>query len=117
MNEPGRGGVAPADAGDSNPPVAGPVNAAGTAVDPAGRTHSLGDLVLANTLLSARQATAVRQATPAEAVAAKSSIDTGALIGLLHTQAEVAQFRARVGLAAAGVQKSTQGLDTLLKSQ
>lgn len=117
MDAPGRGGVAPADRAVSNPAVAEPRNAAGQLVDPAGRTYALGDRVLANTPLLARQATELRQATPAQAVAARSSIDTGGLIDLLHTQAEIAQFRARVGLAAAGVQKSTQGLDTLLKSQ
>ena len=73
--------------------------------------------MLANTPLAERQAKAVRQATPAEAVGARSSIDMSGLMDMLHTQAEVAQFRARVGLAAAGVQRSTQGLDTLLKSQ
>ncbi len=73
--------------------------------------------MLANTPLFARQAAELRQATPAEAVAARSSIDASGIIDLLHTQAEVATFRARVGLAAAGVQRSTQGLDTLLKSQ
>ncbi|MDE0365961.1 MAG: hypothetical protein OXP09_10370 [Gammaproteobacteria bacterium] len=89
----------------------------GVAVDTAGPAHALGDRVLVNTPISARKATALRRATPAEAVAAKSSIDTSRLVDLLHTQAEIAQFRARVGLAAAGVQRSTQGLDTLLKSQ
>ncbi len=89
----------------------------GAAVDTAGPAHALGDRVLVNTPISSRKATALRRATPAEAVAAKSSIDTSRLVDLLNTQAEIAQFRARVGLAAAGVQRSTQGLDTLLKSQ
>ena len=73
--------------------------------------------MLANTPLAERKAKAVRQDTLAETVAAKSSIDMSGLVDMLHTQAEIAQFRARVGLAAAGVQRSSQGLETLLKSQ
>ena len=117
MDAPGRVGVAPADRAVSDRTVTAPRNAAGQSVSPADRTYALGDRVLANTPLLARQATALRQADPAQAVAARSSVDTGGIIDLLHTQAEIAQFRARVGLAAAGVQKSTQGVDTLLKSQ
>lgn len=117
MGVAGRGGAASPDAAVSHPSVAEPRDVPGAAVDTTGPAHALGDRVLVNTPISARKATALRRATPAEAVAAKSSIDTSRLVDLLHTQAEIAQFRARVGLAAAGVQRSTQGLDTLLKSQ
>ena len=117
VDSPGRDGVRAAAAVAPGDPVSGPRRTAGVAVDPAGRAPSPGDRVLANTPLGERQARAVRQATPAETVAARSSIDMGGLMDMLRTQAEIAQFRARVGLAAAGVQRSTQGIDTLLKSQ
>ena len=106
-----------ADAVGSSRPVGGPRRGADVVVEPAGRAEVPGDRVLANTPLAERKAKAVRQGTPAETVAARSSIDMSGLVDMLHTQAEIAQFRARVGLAAAGVQRSTQGVDTLLKSQ
>lgn len=110
-------GAAAAGTAVGDRPVSEPRRVAAVSVEPAGPAHAAGEGVLSNVPLAERQAAAVRRATPAEAVAAKSSMDMSGMIDLLRTQAEVAHFRARVGLAAAGVQRSTQGLDTLLKSQ
>lgn len=62
--------------------------------------------------------------TPAEAgpqvidpVDAKPSIDIGSPMDSLELQMQVAQVKEATGLAVSATQKSSQGVDTLLKSQ
>ena len=52
-----------------------------------------------------------------DAVGARPPIDMGDPMRSLEVQMEVAQIKAATGLAAAAVQKTSQGVDTLLKSQ
>ena len=103
-------GVVDAPVGQSNP-------SAGATLYPTVRGTRLGDRIIANMTSSQIHTRAPARATPAEAVAAKFSVEAHSVRDLLHLQLKAASAKVRVGLAVAGVHKSTQGVDTLLKSQ
>ncbi|MDE0658267.1 MAG: hypothetical protein OXI79_01325 [Gammaproteobacteria bacterium] len=80
------------------------------AVEPAEST--VGDRILA--AMGTAPGGDVGAATP---VTPRPGIDIGDPMDSLHVQLRMAELKAEVGLAADVVQKSSQGIDTLLKSQ
>ena len=76
-----------------------------------------GDRILAN--LSGSPVRAPAEAGPpvTERPGAKPSIDIGRPMDTIELQLEVARVTATTGLAISATQKSSQGVDTLLKSQ
>ena len=73
---------------------------------------TVGDRILA--AMGTGPAGDVGAATP---VTPRPGIDIGDPMDSLHVQLRMAELKAEVGLAADVVQKSSQGIDTLLKSQ
>ncbi len=76
-----------------------------------GRTTA-GDRILANMTRGP-----VHAPGGVDAVGPRPSIDLGDPMRSVEIQMEVAEIKASTGLAAAAVQKTSQGVDTLLKSQ
>ena len=76
-----------------------------------------GDRILAN--MSRNPVRTPAQAGPQaiDPVGAKPSIDIGPPMDSLELQMQVARVKAATGLAVSATQKSSQGVDTLLKSQ
>ena len=72
----------------------------------------MGDRILKG--MSPAPAGEVSSAAP---VGARPGIDIGDPMDSLHVQLRVAELKAEVGLAVNAVQKTSQGMDTLLKSQ
>lgn len=104
---------------------AGNSGAGNPALDQAGPAGGIGDLpgpsvpgdrILANLSSHHLQMPATDTGSVAPA-GDRNSIDIGDPTQSLELQIRVAEIKAAAGLATAAVQKSTQGMDTLLKSQ
>lgn len=78
---------------------------------------SLADRILANVSPGRTPVGAWRTPGPVEGVAPSLSTDSDAVLHLMQRQLQFTKSKTEIGLAAAGVQKCTQGLDTLLKAQ
>ena len=109
----------PADGGVANAALdrARPATPPGEVGNVPPQAVTTGDRILAN-----MSRTPVR--TPAETgpraidpVGAKPSIDIGSAMDSLELQMQVARVKEATGLAVSVTQKSSQGVDTLLKSQ
>ena len=110
----------PADAGVATAPFgqAQPSTPAGQVGDVPSRASTAGDRILAN--VSRNPVRAPADAAPqftTDPVGAKPSIEIGRPMDTLELQTQVAQLKATTGLAVSATQKSSQGVDTLLKSQ
>lgn len=102
-----------AEAAKPGPDQTGPASR----VADAGASSAVGDRILANLRLSSLQAPNPAATEAAPPVGAKPGIDIGDPADQLAMQIKVAEIKAEAGLAAATVQKSSQGVDTLLKAQ
>lgn len=78
---------------------------------------SLADRILSNVSSNSVRGRVWRQPQPVEEFVPKYSIDNETMAVLLQRHLQIVKDRTELGLAVAGVQKSTQGLDTLLKAQ
>ena len=81
------------------------------------RQPTAGDRILANMSRDPVRAPAEAGPRVAEPVGATPSIDIGRPMDRLELQMQVAEVKATTGLAVSATQKSSQGVDTLLKSQ
>ena len=106
---------APESAAVANPGI-DRAQPAGSVAD-AGSPPVVGDRILANVHPGALPATGVTGADAAAPVGAKPGIDIGDPMDRLAVQIRVAELKTEVSLATATVQKASQGVDTLLKSQ
>ena len=109
----------PADAGAATAPFdqAQPGTPAGPVGDDPSRASTTGDRILANMSRNPVRAPAEAAPQSTDPVGAKPSIEIGRPMDTLELQMQVAQFKATTGLAVGATQKSSQGVDTLLKSQ
>lgn len=78
-------------------------------------TPSVGDRILAN--MGGRPVAGPSDAGAVDPVGSKPAIDVGDPMDAVQVQLDVAEVKAETGFAAAAVQKTSQGMDTLLKSQ
>ena len=76
-----------------------------------------GDRILANMSRDPVRTPAGTDPRVVDPVGAKPSIDIGSAMDSLELQMQVARVRETTGLAVSVTQKSSQGVDTLLKSQ
>jgi len=76
-----------------------------------------GDRILANMSTNPVRTPAEAGPQAIDPVGAKPSIDIGSAMDSLELQMQVARIRETAGLAVSATQKSSQGVDTLLKSQ
>ena len=77
----------------------------------------VGDRILANLHPGSLQMPDLAGTEATGSAGAKAGIDIGDPADRLALQIKVAEIKAEVGLATATVQKASQGVDTLLKSQ
>lgn len=110
MQEPAGDGPGTPDAGAAAAPPERPGPVAET-----GGTPSVGDRILAN--MGGRPVAGPSDAGAVDPVGSKPAIDVGDPMDGVQVQLEVAEVKAETGFAAAAVQKTSQGMDTLLKSQ
>lgn len=113
--EPGSADVPPGQF--EQPPRAGgnsPPTSVGVPTEVGGPT-SIGDRILAN--MSGGPVAPPNAPADIDPVQARPGIDVGDPMDGLEVQMRVAELKAETGLATAGVQKTTQAADTLLKSQ
>ena len=108
MQQPTGNGAGPPDAG-----VAA-TERPGYAGEPGG-TPSVGDRILAN--MGGRPVAGPGDAGAVDPVGSKTAIDIGDPMDAVQVQLDVAEVKAETGFAAAAFQKTSQGMDTLLKSQ
>ena len=78
---------------------------------------SLADRILANISPSQAPARTWSSPVPVEDVGQSLSTGADAVLHLMQRQLQFTKSKTELGLAAAGVQKCTQGVDTLLKAQ
>ena len=76
-----------------------------------------GDRILANVSRNSVRTPAEAGPQAVDPVTAKPSIDIGHPMRTLELQMQVARIKEATGLAVSATQKSSQGVDTLLKSQ
>ena len=109
MESPQSGAPPPTDAraGSPGPAGAGPAGSLGDT----GQTPLVGDRILAN------MSAAPVQTPAAEMPRVTATADIGDPLARIELQMKIAQIKEATGLAATAVQKSSQGVDTLLKSQ
>ena len=90
---------------------------AGRIGNAAPQAPTVGDRILAN--MSSSPVRTPAQAGPqvVDPVGAKPSVDLGHPIHTLELQMQVARIKEATGLAVSATQKSSQDVDTLLKSQ
>ena len=81
------------------------------------RASTVGDRILANLSQDPVRTPAEAGPQAIDPVGAKPSIDIGRPMDTLEAQLRVAQIKETTGLAVSVTQKSSQGVDTLLKSQ
>ena len=112
LGAPTDGGVA-RGAFDETPPS----TAAGEVDNIPPRASTVGDRILANFSRSPVQAPADAGQQVVGPSAEKPVIDGGRPMESLELQIKVARIKETIGLAASATQKSSQGVDTLLKSQ
>ena len=77
----------------------------------------MGDRILANMGSGSVQPSGTAEARAVDPVRGGTEIAIGDPVQAIEAQMRVAELRAETGLAAAAVQKTSQGMDTLLKSQ
>ena len=94
-----------------------PGTPAGRIGDVASRPATAGDRILANLSQDPVQAPAQAGPPAADPPGASPAVDIGRPMDRLELQMQVAEIRAKTGLAVSATQKATQGVDTLLKSQ
>ena len=109
---PADGGVAEAQL-DRTPPS----TQASHAGDNPARAPTAGDRILANMSQSPVQAPAQSGPQAVHSVDARPSVDIGRPMDSFELQMQVAQIRETAGVAVGATQKSSQDVDTLLKSQ
>ena len=110
---------APADGSVANAPM-DEVRASAPAdqvVEVASSPSTPGDRILANLSGSPVRAPAAAGPPVTEPAGAGPSIDIGRPMDRIELQLQVARVKATTGLAVSATQKSSQGVDTLLKSQ
>ena len=109
----------PADAGVATAPFgqAQPSTPAGQVGDVPSHAPTAGDRILANMSRNPVQTPAEAAPQVTHPVGAKHSIDIGSATDRVELQMEVARVKATTGLAVGATQKSSQGVDTLLKAQ
>ncbi|MCY3622453.1 MAG: hypothetical protein OXH68_12185 [Gammaproteobacteria bacterium] len=110
------------------PPAAGAPDAMGTPdasaapvttqeTQPTAQAVEPAEATVGDRILAAMGTAPTGNAGAVAPVTARPGIDIGDPMDSLHVQLRVAELKAEVGLAADVVQKSSQGMDTLLKSQ
>ena len=109
---PADGGVANAALDQTRPGA--PVGQVGNV---SSQATTVGDRILANMSSSPVRTPAEAGPQAVDPVAAKPSIDLGHPMHTLELQMQVARIKEATGLAVSATQKSSQGVDTLLKSQ
>ena len=111
------------DGGADGPEVSEAANPSLDQTPPAGRVAdpgapaAVGDRILANLHLGSPRTLDLAGTEATGPVGAKPGIDIGDSADRLAMQIKVAEIKAEAGLSAAAVQKASQGMDTLLKSQ
>ena len=94
-----------------------PSTPAGQVGDVPSHATTAGDRILANMSPNPVRTPAEAGPQAVDPVGAKPSIDIGRPMDTLEIQMRVAQIKETTGLAVSVTQKSSQGVDTLLKSQ
>ena len=113
MESPQPGAAPPTDAGAGGPgPVDAPPAGGGT-----GQTPLVGDRILANLSSTPVQTPGVEGPHVTASIGDASPMDIGDPLDSIELQMQVARIKEATGLATTAVQKSSQGVDTLLKSQ
>ena len=93
------------------------VNPAGQVGDVPSGAPTIGDRILANMSRNPVRTPAEAGPRAVDPVGAKPSVDIGSAMDRLELQMQVAQVKETAGLAVSATQKSSQSVDTLLKSQ
>ena len=119
MEAPDAAAGTPADQGVAKAALdqARPGAPAGQVGDVPSHAATVGDRILANMSRNPVGAPTEAGLRAADPVDATHSIDIGDPMDRLDTQMQVARIKETAGLAASVTQKSSQGVDTLLKSQ
>ena len=109
----------PADEGAAKAALdrAQPGTPVGQVGDVPSHAATVGDRILANMSRNPVQTPAEAGLRATDPVGATHSIDIGRPMDRLEIQMQVAQIKETAGLAVSVTQKSSQGVDTLLKSQ
>ena len=115
MESPQGSAGGPESAGVAKPGL-DPVQPAGGVADAQGPL-SVGDRILASLHAGALRMPDLPGTEAAAPVGAKADIDIGDPMHQLAMQIKVAEIKTEVSLMTTAVQKSSQGVDTLLKSQ
>ena len=119
MEAPDAAAGTPADQGVAKAALdqARPGNPAGQVGDVPSHAATVGDRILANMSRSPVRTPAEAGMRATDPVGATQPIDIGDPMDRLEIQMQVARIKETAGLAASATQKSSQGVDTLLKSQ
>ena len=112
VGKPAEGGIAQATFNQAQPSTP-----AGEVGDVPSHAPTAGDRILANMSRNPVQTPAEAAPQVTHPVGARHSIDIGSATDRLELQMQVAQVKATTGLAVGATQKSSQGVDTLLKAQ
>lgn len=102
----GTSGPAAPEPGTTQAPSAAHLNAA-----------TVGDRILANMASNPVQAQPSVAPGPTDAVRSEQAIDATEPVDLMALQAEVVEVKTTTAMAVGAVHKTTQGVDTLLKTQ
>ena len=115
MESPQSGAAPPtnAPAGSPGPAGAGPAGSVGDT----GQTPLVGDRILGNMSAAPVQTPAAEMPRVTATTGEVFPADIGDPLDRIELQMKIAQIKEATGLAATAVQKSSQGVDTLLKSQ
>ena len=109
---PADGGVAKAAFGQAQPGAP-----AGEIGNVPSQAATVGDRILANVSRNIVRTPAEAGSRVVDPAAARPSIDIGRPMHALELQMQITRIKEAAGLAVSATQKSSQGVDTLLKSQ